>query len=164
MYLELLDEELTYAVIGCFRRVFNKLGSGFLENVYVGGLMIELQRAGLHAQREVPIAIYYDADIVGTYRVDILVERRLVLEVKSGVGPEGKFEKQLRNYLRCSDLELGLLLVFDERPIHKRVIHTNRFKPFKASPQSFQSSPRNSAESALPRTEPAPPGTEPAGT
>ena len=153
--MALLDEELTYTVIGCFRRVFNKLGSGFLENVYVGGLMIELQRASVYAQREVPIAIYYDERIVGTYRVDILVERRLILEVKSGMGPEGKFERQLRNYLRCSDLELGLLLIFDERPIHKRVIHSRQHKRHEPSPQPFPPVPAVSAETPQPGTEPA---------
>ena len=139
--MALLDEELTYTVIGCFLRAYNKLGEGYLENVYVGGLMIELQRARLHVEREVPIAIHYDEHIVGTYRVDLLVEHRLILEVKADAGPKGKFERQLRNYLRGSDLELGLLLIFGERPEHKRVIHSRRFKQF-TSPQSFPPSPR----------------------
>ena len=148
--MPLLDEELTYAVIGCFLRVFNRLGSGFLENVYVGALVIELQKLGLHVEREVPIAIHYESRIVGTYSVDLLVERRLVLEVKSGHGPPGQFEKQLRNYLTASDLQLGLLLIFGDRPAHKRVIHSDRFKSFKKAPRSFPLIPSESAEPAEP--------------
>ena len=127
--IQLLDQELTYAVIGAFQTVYNKLGAGFLENVYAGALMIELQKAGLHAEREVPIAVQYDGIVVGTYRVDLLVEHRLVLELKTSLAPKGQHEKLLRNYLRCSDLELGLVLVFDEsRPVHLRVIHSRRHK------------------------------------
>jgi GxxExxY protein len=133
--VRLLDEELTYAVIGSFLRVYNKLGDGFLENVYVGALGIELQKAQLHVEREVPVAIHYEGQIVGTYRVDLLVERRLILEVKAEVGPAGKFEKQLRNYLRCSELELGLLLIFGDKPIHRRVIHSRHFKELKPNRQ-----------------------------
>jgi GxxExxY protein len=127
----LIEEELTYSVIGAFRAAYNKLGDGFLENVYVGAVEWELEKRGHHVGREVPIAVHYEDRIIGSYRVDLLVDRKLVIEVKTEEGRKGVHERQLLNYLRCSDIELGLLLIFGERPLHKRVVHTRRFKSFK---------------------------------
>ena len=84
--IALVDEELTHTVIGGFWAVFNKLGHGFLENVYVGALYHELRKRGLHVEREVPVAVYYDGIIVGTFRVDLLVEHRLVHRAPPWVG------------------------------------------------------------------------------
>lgn len=126
--MALIEEDLTYSVIGAFLAVFNKLGDGFLENVYIGALVIELERRGHRVQREVPIAVKYDGIVVGTYRIDLLIDGKLVVEVKAGAGQLATAERQLRHYLRCSDMELGLLLVFDEKPIHRRLIHTNNHK------------------------------------
>jgi GxxExxY protein len=125
----LIEEALTGSAIGAFYAVYNKLGYGFLENVYVGGLVIELQRRGHRVQREVPIAVEYDGVVVGTYKVDLLVDDRLVIEVKAEAALNGVHERQLRNYLRCTKLEIGLLLVFGVKPEFKRHIHTNDFKP-----------------------------------
>jgi GxxExxY protein len=123
----LIDEELTKSVIGAFYTVYNKLDWGFLENVYAGALERECAKRGLHVGREVPIAVWYDGVIVGSYRVDLLVERRLVLEIKAcAMTPE--HPRQLLNYLRCSELELGLLLYFDHKPQVKRVIFRNALK------------------------------------
>lgn len=79
----LIDEGLTRSAIGAFYAAYNKLGYGFLEQVYVGGLVIELKKRGLHVAREVFIPVRYDGEIVGTYKADILVEHRLVIEVKA---------------------------------------------------------------------------------
>jgi GxxExxY protein len=123
----LLDEELTHGVIGAFYAVFNRLGHGFLENVYVGALEHELRKRGLHVERQVPVAVHYDGIIVGTYRVDLLVEHRLVLEIKAA-SPSSSDLKQLVNYLRATDLELGLLLSFGSPPVVKRGIFRNELK------------------------------------
>jgi GxxExxY protein len=107
--------------------VYNKLGHGFLENVYVGALEHELRKRGLHVERQVPVAVYYDGIIVGSYRVDLLVERRLVLEIKASALSSDDL-KQLVNYLRATDLELGLLLSFGPQPVVKRAIFRNELK------------------------------------
>jgi GxxExxY protein len=78
----LLDERLTRTVIGAFYTVHNTLGNGFPENVYVGALQHECGKRGLHVAREVPAAVYYDGVMVGTYRIDLVIERRLVLETR----------------------------------------------------------------------------------
>jgi GxxExxY protein len=124
----LIDEPLTRIVIAAFFAVYNKLGYGFLENVYVGALEHECRKRGLRVEREVPIAVYYDGIIVGTYRADLLIEGRLVVEVKACSNPHGKYARQLLNYLRCTNLELGLLLYFGEKPAMRRFIHRNGLK------------------------------------
>ncbi|MGH7678707.1 MAG: GxxExxY protein [Gemmatimonadaceae bacterium] len=129
--LGLIEEGLTRSAIGAFYAVYNKLGYGFVENVYVGGLVIELQRRGHRTQREVPVPVEYDGILVGTYKVDLLVDDSLVIEVKAEAGLTGIHERQLRNYLRCTKLELGLILVFGLKPEFKRHIHTNAFKQAK---------------------------------
>jgi GxxExxY protein len=108
--LALLEEELTRSAIGAFFAAYNKLGYGFLENVYIGGLVIELERRGHRVQREVPVAVEYDdGTIIGSYRIDLLVDDRLVLEIKAEAAATGVHERQLRNYLRCTQMEIGLL-------------------------------------------------------
>lgn len=124
--MALLDEELTRSVIGAFFTVYNKLGHGYLENVYVGALMVELQRRNHRVEREVPTAVEYEGVIVGTYRLDLLVEGKLVLEIKGGEFLAKEHERQLRNYLTCTNLELGLLLCFGLKPEFRRYIQTNR--------------------------------------
>ena len=96
--MALIDEALTKPVIDAFYRVFNTLGPGLPENVYVGALEHECRKRGLHVGREVPIPVTYDGVIVGTFRVDLLIERRLVLEVKACAQHQDHY-KQILGYL-----------------------------------------------------------------
>jgi len=123
----LVDEGLTRIVIGCAHRVYNILGPGLPESVYVSALAIECQKQGLHVAREYPIAVYYDGVVVGSYRADLLVERRLIVEAKACPFHESH-GKQLLTYLRCSDVELGLVISFDPKPHVKRFIMRNAVK------------------------------------
>jgi GxxExxY protein len=123
----LLHEQLTYTVIGRAFRVHNKLGFGFVENVYLGALQHELRKAGLHAEREVPIAVWYDEVIVGTYRVDLFVERKIIVEVKA-CELHSNHQVQLLNYLRSTDIEVGMLIYFGRKVSHKRLIFRNSLK------------------------------------
>jgi GxxExxY protein len=122
--MKLLKEELTRSVLGGFYASYNKLGYGFVENVCIGALSIELQRRGHRVEREVPIAVFYDGVIVGSYRADVVVDGELLIEVKSEPSLSGIHERQLRNYISCTEFEVGLLLGYGLRPEHKRVIHT----------------------------------------
>jgi GxxExxY protein len=124
----LVDEALTRSIIGGFYEVYNNLGYGLLENPYVGALQIELAERSHRVEREVPVAVEYKGTIVGSYRADLIVEGRVLVEIKADIGVTGVHERQLRNYLRCSSLELGLLLVFGIKPEFRRFLYTNDLK------------------------------------
>ena len=109
-------------------------GYGLLESAYVGALEIELRKAGLRVDREVPVAVEYDGAVVGTYRVDLLVEKKLIIEVKAGPAILDIHERQVRNYLKCSDLEVALLFLFGPKPQFRRFIHTNDRKAERMAP------------------------------
>lgn len=99
-----------------------------MENPYVGALQFELSDRGLRVEREVPIAVDYKGRIVGSYRADLIVEGRLLLEIKADPSLTGVHERQVRNYLRCSGIELGLLLVFGIKPEFRRFLYTREMK------------------------------------
>jgi GxxExxY protein len=143
----LIDKELTGSVIGGFYDVYNAFGFGFNENVYASGLTMELGQRGLVVQREVPKQVYYNGQPIAIYRVDMLVENRLVVEVKATKLLVEADHKQLFNYLRVTDLQLGLLLHFGPRPRFFRVIST--YKPFKSHPDPGPSRDSSAAASAL---------------
>lgn len=125
----LLHENITEIVIKSFYTVYNKLGYGFLEKVYENALLLELQKEGLHCAKQVPIEVYYDTVNVGNYFADILVEDRVILELKAGDGALiEEHELQLVNYLKATDKEVGILLFFGKKPVFKRKIFTNENK------------------------------------
>ena len=124
--MSLIHEKLTATIIGAFYDVYNTLGYGFLEKVYENALMIELEKIGLHAEQQVPITIFYDKKNVGNFFADILVENLVILELKAISDITISHEAQLLNYLKGSDLEVGLLLNFGPSPIVKRKIFQDR--------------------------------------
>lgn len=114
------DEELTYAVIGQAYRVYNHFGFGFLESAYVNALAHACRKIGLKADRERFVPLYFDGEVIGNYRADLLVEDRLVVEGKTREQLEPPDIKQTWNYLRCSDLELALLFNFGPQKLDVR--------------------------------------------
>ncbi|MBU3923466.1 MAG: GxxExxY protein [Nanoarchaeota archaeon] len=121
-------EELTERIIKVFYLVYNELGFGFLEKVYENALKIEFRKAGLSFENQVPIRVYYDEEIVGEYFADFIVEGKVVVEVKALVEFSGKEKGQLLNYLRATDLEVGLVLNFGKEAGIKRKVLDNEFK------------------------------------
>ena len=115
-------KDLTSKIIACAYKVHNNLGFGFLENVYQNALMIELQRSDFKAEKEKRIHVYYDKQLVGDYIADIVVEDKVILELKSVKDIHPAHEAQLVNYLKTTGLELGLLINFGERVTIKRKI------------------------------------------
>lgn len=107
-------EELTKKIIGCAYQVYNKMGFGFLESVYEKCLMIELKKAGLTAESQVPINVMYDGEVVGEFIADILVEGIIILELKSVKRVVRAHEIQVVNYLTATQKEIGLILNFSE--------------------------------------------------
>ena len=125
----LLHQEITEKIIKSFYTVYNKLGYGFLEKVYENALFFELLQEGLNCAKQVPIEVYYEGHSVGNYFADILVENKIILELKAGEGTLiEEHELQLINYLKATDKEVGLLLFFGKKPIFKRKIFTNENK------------------------------------
>ena len=118
----LVDEALTREVIGAFYTVYNTLGHGFLESVYARALYIELRRRGVAVRREVTVTAFYEQYPVGHFRVDLLVEGRLAVELKAGRSTVPEDRQQLQNWLRASNLTLGLLFHFGPRPSFYRLI------------------------------------------
>ena len=118
----LVDADLTRVTIGAFFEVYNTLGHGFLESVYAAALCNELTRRGVRLEREVAIDVRYMGETVGIFRADVLVESRLVLELKATTAIVPADRRQLFNYLRSTELELGLLLCFGHRATFQRVM------------------------------------------
>jgi GxxExxY protein len=115
-------QELTGQIIQCAYKVHNTLGFGFLEAVYRNALLIELTKNGLQAAKEQPIRVSYDGQQVGDYAADILVENRIILELKSIKDLHPAHEAQLVNYLKATGLEVGLLINFGEHVEIKRKV------------------------------------------
>ena len=115
-------QELTSKIIECAFRVHNELGFGFLEAVYQNSLMIELEKSGLRADGEKPIKVKYDGHIVGDYVADIIVEDKVILELKAIKEIHPAHEAQLVNYLKATGIEVGLLINFGEKVQIKRKV------------------------------------------
>lgn len=125
----ILHADITDKIIGCYYRVYNGLGYGFLEKVYENALMIELSVIGLIAVQQAGMKVFYEDKEVGSYFADILVENKIVVEVKAGAGEIKKeFETQVFNFLKATNFEVGLILHFGEKPSFKRVIFSNDYK------------------------------------
>lgn len=123
------DQELTERIIGCAMKVHSTLGPGFLESVYQKALAHELRKAGLKVECEKDITVQYDGIVAGDFLADMLVEGRVMLELKANHALAPAHEVQLVNYLTATGIEIGLLLNFGaERLEFKRKTRTYRPK------------------------------------
>jgi len=128
--------ELSDMVIRCAYRVHNELGEGFLEKVYENALLIELKEAGLAVRQQVPISVTYRGRPVGEYYADLLVENKLVLEIKAVKQLLKEHEVQLVHYLTATSIEDGLLINFGHSVEIKHKYRT--FRPKKVIGQGSQ--------------------------
>nr|WP_301922960.1 GxxExxY protein [Ferruginibacter sp.] len=120
---------MTEKILGCFYKVYNELGYGFLEKVYENALMIELVTAKLAELQQAGIKVYYEGKEAGNYFADILAANKIIVKVKAGKGEIIKeHELQLSNYLKAANYEIGLILHFGEKPTFKRIIFSNDYK------------------------------------
>ena len=109
---KLLERETTSQIIGAFYEVYKVLGFGFLEHVYALALERELVGLGRSVWREVSVPIFYKGDLLTTQRIDMVVDDKIVVEIKSTYLIPPAAKRQTLNYLRASSLEVGLLLHF----------------------------------------------------
>jgi len=123
-------EALTNQIIGCIVKVHRTLGPGFVEVIYRRALVIELRRCGLEVEVEKEVAVYYEGELVGTHRLDLLVNHVVVLELKAVSEFAAAHYEQLRSYLRASGLDVGLLVNFGkERSDFRRVDAATAYVP-----------------------------------
>ena len=124
----MIDEELTGRVIKVFYKIYNTLGYGFIESIYHNSMIIELVKEGLSIETEKPISVYYGPNVVGTFSADLVVEEKIILELKAKESLHSAHEAQLTNYLRATDVELGFVLNFGKEPEFKRKYFSNEKK------------------------------------
>ena len=104
--------ELTYQINGAIFEVSRTLGAGFLEKVYENALMIEMLKRGLKAESQIPIKVFYKKEAVGEYFADILVQDKVILELKAVENLSKLHEAQILNYLKATGIQVGLLVNF----------------------------------------------------
>jgi GxxExxY protein len=125
---DLLHKDITDKVLRAYYNVYNRLGFGFLEKVYENAMILELMEMHVFCERQKPIKVYYKEKIIGNYFADLLVESCVIVELKAAEALAEDNEHQLINYLKATDLEVGLLLNFGPKPIFIRKIFTNSRK------------------------------------
>ena len=108
----MLAEDLSYVVRGCVYEVYRQLGCGFLEKVYENASTTELKLQGVQAEARVPIAVLYKSEVVGEYFADLVVEGEIILELKAQQQITHANEARLLNYLKASEIRLGMLVNF----------------------------------------------------
>lgn len=119
---------LTEKVIGVFYEVYNELGHGFLECVYENAMCIAVAQIGLSVIQQADVRVAFRGRVVGEFRADLIVEGCVLVELKAARTLDAAHEAQVLNYLRATELEVGLLLNFGPKPQIKRLIFDNERK------------------------------------
>ncbi len=125
---ELLHKDITNLILKAYYEVFNELGHGFLEKVYQNAMFYELQSKGLKVEAQGKIIVYYKNKIVGEFFTDIFVNDAVIVEIKATSYLIEENEYQLMNYLRATNVEVGLLLNFGKEAEFKRIVYSNLYK------------------------------------
>jgi GxxExxY protein len=119
----LKHSEITEKIVRAYYQVYNTLGYGFLEKIYENALAIELTKQGLTVQPQKPVLVYYHGQVVGEYFADLLVNGCVIVELKAAETLAEENHAQLLNYLKASDIDVGLLLNFGPKPEVKRKVY-----------------------------------------
>lgn len=120
--------QLTQNIIKAYYNVYNTLGFGFLEKVYENAMVLELKEMGFEVEKQKQIDVFYHNEPIGTYYADLLVNDKVILELKAAQYLLEDHEIQLINYLKATKIEVGLLLNFGKKPEFKRKIYSNEIK------------------------------------
>jgi GxxExxY protein len=126
----LLHKDITEEIISAYYYVYNELGYGFLEKVYENAMLIELKSRGFKIESQKIIKVHFKDSIVGEYFADIIVDEKIILELKSCEASAPEHEVQLFNYLKATEIEVDLLFNFGKRAAFKRKVFTNNNKKF----------------------------------
>ena len=137
--MELLHRDITDNIIKSFYCVYNELGFGFLEKVYENSLFLEFLERGLYCEKQKRIKVFFKGQKVGEYYADLIINNLVIIEIKAAESFAREHELQLVNYLKATDIEVGMLLNFGKKPEFKRKIFTNDKKKTKSDFYSFLS-------------------------
>ena len=124
----MIHEEYTKKILKAFYNVYNELGYGFLEKVYGNAMVVELAKMDVRVRQQENIRVYYQGVQVGDYYADLYVDDTIIVELKAAETLRIEHVAQLVNYLKATDIEVGLLLNFGKKPEFKRRIFTNERK------------------------------------
>ncbi|MBM4037300.1 MAG: GxxExxY protein [Planctomycetes bacterium] len=119
---EILYKDLSYSVVGAAMAVYNEFGHGFLEAIYRRSLMIEFQERGIAAKEEKPLPVYYHGQLVGEHRLDVLVDGKIVLELKAARAIVDDHVAQALHYLAAIRLRLAIIINFAPTGLETRRI------------------------------------------
>ncbi|WP_396194492.1 GxxExxY protein [Flavobacterium sp.] len=122
---DFLHKRESDAILKIYYEVYNTLGYGFLEKVFQNAMCLELKNQGYHVEIEKPIKVYFKEQLVGEYYADLVVEDKVIVELKAAQLIMNVHVAQTINYLKATPMEVGLLLNFGEEPEFKRLIYTN---------------------------------------
>ena len=120
--MPLLEAKLTGSIIRAFYDVYNEMSHGFIESLYQAALERELRNKGHEVAREVSVPVQYKGEHLGYQRLDMLVDNRVIVEIKAGVDLHPSAQRQLYNYLKAAKRHVGLLLFFGPRAQFFRVV------------------------------------------
>lgn len=127
-YQDVKYKELSEKIIKVFYKVYNQLGYGFLEKIYEKAMMIDLKQEDVLAVSQFPISVNYEGQVIGEYFADIIVDNKIIVEIKAARRLAQENEAQLLNYLKATNIEVGLLLNFGEKPEIRRKVFDNSKK------------------------------------
>ncbi len=128
-----LHSDVTAVILKAFFKVYNTLGYGFLEKVYENAMLIELRKMGVECCAQSAIKVYYNEETVGRYNADLFVSNLVIVELKAATNLAPDNEAQLVNYLKSTDIEVGLLLNFGPKPEFRRKVFSNEYKSYRHS-------------------------------
>lgn len=123
-----LHSEITGEIIKAAYYVHNYLGFGYLESIYEKSMVIKLRKMGFKVESQVPIKVYFEGELVGDFRADLVINDTIIIELKAVGMLHSKHEVQLVNYLKATEIEVGLVMNFGEELKFKRKIFSNRIK------------------------------------
>ena len=126
-----MDRSYTYKVLGCVYEVYRQLGPGLLESIYEAAMIKELRAQGFDVKNQVPVPVYYKGEVIcNDLKLDLIIDGKLILELKSVVEYKKLFEKQLLTYLRLKNCELGYVVNFNSENIRNDIhaVVNNRYK------------------------------------
>jgi GxxExxY protein len=132
---ELKARDLTEGIIRVFYDVYNELGHGFLESVYRKAMIVGLSGTGLRVEEEVPLTVHFRGHNVGDFRADLIVDRTVLLELKTAQHIDRSHEAQTLNYLRATEIEVALILNFGPHPAFRRLVFENERKKIRVDPR-----------------------------
>lgn len=112
---KIIEKDLSYKIVGCGMEVHSKLGPGFLEKVYENAMMVLFRREGIAAEQQTPIKVSFEGEIVGVYCADILVDEKIILELKTVDKIVDVHRAQILHYLRATGIKLGMILNFGNK-------------------------------------------------